>query len=153
MPKYSFLFFCFLLISCTAKVDKIEQANKLLNTDIAFARMSVEKGAAEAFHFYLDDNALQLPEGKQPSSGKAKIYEMMKPRQADYVLDWQPKHAEVSKSGDLGYTWGTWTLFVKSDSTAKSFGKYLNIWKRQLDGEWRVLVDMGNENPEPGLSQ
>jgi ketosteroid isomerase-like protein len=29
------------------------------------------------------------------------------------------------------------------------YGKYTSIWKKQEDGQWKVLVDMGNDSPDP----
>jgi ketosteroid isomerase-like protein len=31
----------------------------------------------------------------------------------------------------------------------RATGKYLNVWKKQPDGSWKVLVDIGNEDPVP----
>jgi ketosteroid isomerase-like protein len=75
----------------------------------------------------------------------------MKDNQANYVLDWSPKYAEVAKSGDMGYTWGTYNLAYKDENgeEQKSYGKYLNVWKKQTDGKWKVAVDMGNDSPDP----
>jgi ketosteroid isomerase-like protein len=75
----------------------------------------------------------------------------MKENQDKYTLNWSPKHAEVSNSAELGYTWGTYilTFLDESGNEQKSYGKYLNIWKKQKDGSWKVAVDMGNANPKP----
>ena len=54
--------------------------------------------------------------------------------------------AEVAKAGDMAYTWGMFN-FTYQDSTGTektSYGKYLNVWKKQEDGTWKVVVDMGN---------
>jgi ketosteroid isomerase-like protein len=73
----------------------------------------------------------------------------MKPAQESYTLDWQPQHVTVSAAGDLGYTWGSYTVMPKSGPGDISHGKYLNVWQKEENGQWRVLVDMGNDNPEP----
>ena len=36
------------------------------------------------------------------------IYDMMKDNQGNYALDCSPQYAEIAKSGELGYTWGTY---------------------------------------------
>ena len=73
----------------------------------------------------------------------------MKENQGDYTLDWSPQYAEVAKSGELGYTWGTYSLTYmdQNGEEQKSYGKYLNIWKKQADGNWKVAIDIGNESP------
>ena len=41
------------------------------------------------------------------------------------------------------------TVYAEGDDII-SHGKYLNIWKKQDYGSWRLIVDMGNNSPEPG---
>ncbi len=67
------------------------------------------------------------------------------------ALSWEPKKAEVAKSGELGWTWGTFELHTK-DAEGKPvvrYGKYVNIWRKQKDGAWKVILDMGNASPAP----
>jgi ketosteroid isomerase-like protein len=59
-----------------------------------------------------------------------------------YTLSWQPMNAEISKSGDLGFTYGVYELSIK-DSVYK--GTYVSIWKKQNDGSWKFVLDSGNE--------
>ncbi len=123
----------------------------LLQTDRDFSKKSVESGAAEAFKIFLTEDALELPAGSHPVFGRNSIYQGMKPGQESYVLEWEPQDGEVAQSGDLGYTWGFYTVTSKTDNgeTVKSHGKYLNVWKKQADGSWKVAVDMGNKSPAP----
>jgi len=139
----------FLGIGCST-VDIEAEKENLLQTDIAFSETSFAKGSREAFHEFLDEEALMLPAGSQPIFGRENIYEVMSGG-TNSVLTWEPVMAEVSKSGDLGYTWGRYkSLREGSDTTIKAeYGKYLNVWKKQNDGTWKVLVDMGNSNPMP----
>lgn len=72
----------------------------------------------------------------------------MRPSQEAVSLLWEPQRAEVAESGELGYTWGLYTLVYSGDDgeDVTEIGKYLNIWKKQADGMWRVAIDMGNPN-------
>ena len=132
-----------------AQVDIEAERKKLLDRDYEFARTSVKKGPAAAFYLYLADNAMQLPEGSLPISGRSAIYETMKGDH--YDLLWTPVKAEVARSGELGWTWGKYVVVVRNDdgTETKMFGKYLNIWRKQADGRWKVIVDMGNASPSP----
>ena len=61
-------------------------------------------------------------------------------------LTWSPVAADISASGDLGYTYGTFE-FRSKDKEGKetvNHGKYMSVWKKQADGSWKVAVDMGN---------
>lgn len=134
--------------SCTSKIDLEKEKQNLLKTDIEFSKTSVEKGAAEAFYFYLADDAVQLPAGSPPIVGRKAIRESM-PGSSEAVLKWELVKAEVAKSGDIGYTWGNYELTWQGEDgkTETVSGKYLDIWKKQPDGTWKVIVDIGNQAP------
>ncbi len=121
---------------------------KLLSVDREFSEMSVNEGAAEAFNFYLADSSIELPAGDMPVYGRENIYSGMKPDQGSYKLEWQPQAAEVAESGELGYTWGFYTVSFTDSSgyDLQSEGKYLNVWKKNSDGNWKVMIDIGNKN-------
>ena len=67
----------------------------------------------------------------------------------DFKLVWQPEKVGVARSGDLGYTSGTyvWTFKDASGKPVSDKGKYLTVWKKQADGSWKVLFDMFNTDP------
>ena len=144
------LFILILMAGCASKMDSEKETKALLNTDRQFAKVSVEKGAAEAFRMYLTEHALQLPAGSNPIYGRESIYQGMLDMPEGAVLEWEPQDGEVAQSGELGWTWGNYIFSYKDSKgeTKKSYGKYLNVWKKQ-DGKWRVLIDMGNNSPEP----
>jgi ketosteroid isomerase-like protein len=66
-------------------------------------------------------------------------------------LTWTPIKAEMASSGDLGYTYGNYVYTAKNKEgkTVTSYGKYTSIWKKQKDGQWKVVVDVGNSSPDP----
>ena len=133
----------------SAQADIEAERKKLLDTDYEFARTSVKKGPSAAFYLYLADNAMQLPEGGLPIYGRNAIYETMKGDH--YDLLWTPVKADVARSGDLGWTWGKFVVVIRNNdgTETKQYGKYLNIWRKQPDGKWKVVVDMGNASPSP----
>ena len=51
--------------------------------------------------------------------------------------------------GNPSRTWGEWTFISADDqgSPQESHGKYVFVWK-QVDGSWKVAVNMWNDNPE-----
>lgn len=143
--------FLAIMTSCNINTDQDTENRRLLNTDKQFAKMSLEKGAAEAFNYFLTEDAMGMSHGEHPVIGRDKLYAEMKEGQENYTLAWDPQRAEVSASEDMGWSWGTYTLTFKDDEDQeqKRYGKYLNIWERQDGGQWRVIVDMGNSSPAP----
>ncbi len=145
------LSFIIFILSCESKVDVLKEKAALFETDRQFAKMSLEKGAAEAFRMYLAEDAVQLSSGANPVYGRDSIYQDMLEMPEGIVLEWEPQDGEVAQSGEMGWTWGKY-VFTRKDAQgeeSKSYGKYLNIWEKQEDGQWRVLIDMGNKSPAP----
>ncbi|MGJ3241970.1 MAG: YybH family protein [Opitutales bacterium] len=123
----------------------------LFEADHAFSRHSRKHGAAAAFEAFLHPQARQLPAGSHPLSGRDAIVRQLRGGDDRFSLVWQPLEGDVAASGDLGWTWGTYVLTWREPSGRPHFqhGKYLNIWRREQDGPWRVVVDVGNTSPGP----
>lgn len=134
------------LAACAPTRGPDSEARDLLLEDQAFARTSIEKGAAAAFGEYLAPDAIQLPERGDAIVGRTAITDNLAPL-ADYVLDWTPEGAEASDDASLGYTWGRYRLYRKDNPDVVQVGKYLNVWRRSGDGRWRVVADIGNHEP------
>lgn len=132
-------------------IDPVEEAEKLLQTDREFAAASLQHGAADAFRMFLAADAFMFSDGRHPVQGSDAIYEIMKPDAAAYALEWTPRGAEVAASGEIGWTWGEYTVTVRDagENATKSYGKYLNVWKTDSDGNWKVAADIGNSSPPP----
>jgi ketosteroid isomerase-like protein len=123
---------------------------ELLRADAAFSALSVARGAAQAFGAYLADDALEIEDGGDFVRGKAAIVADLVPKPGKTMtLRWEPLEAEISASGDLGYTFGRYTLEVGGgDAGPKTVkGKYMTVWRKQPDGAWKATVDMGNMTP------
>jgi ketosteroid isomerase-like protein len=67
---------------------------------------------------------------------------------ANFSISWKTLHAEVSKSGELGYTTGTFqdTFTGPDGKKAEDKGKYVCIWKKQKDGSWKAIHDTWNSD-------
>ncbi len=68
----------------------------------------------------------------------------------DLKLTWTPNRAEVARSGELGYTSGTYDMtFSAGGKNVVDKGKYVTVWKKQADGSWKVLLDIFNTDLPP----
>lgn len=54
--------------------------------------------------------------------------------------DWAPAAAEISNSAELGYTYGTVDFKVADKPAIRN--NYLRIWKKQRNGQWKVVLDL-----------
>lgn len=59
------------------------------------------------------------------------------------LLAWRPSWADVSASGDLGYTTGTWAFSRTKADVPIAWGEYFTIWRKQPDGSWKFVLDLG----------
>ena len=67
-----------------------------------------------------------------------------------FDLEWSASSAQVAEAGDMGYTIGTYKLTVEHDGTALvTAGKYVTLWRKQVDGSWKVVVDCFNADGPP----
>lgn len=123
----------------------------LLKTDSDFNNLSVEKGFVEAFLAYMADTAVLFPNGSNPISGRDNIRKHLSEGSAGDVLTWKPLKAEVASSIDLGYTYGSseYRSTDKNGRPAIHYGKYVTVWRRQADGSWKFILDIGNPSPAP----
>lgn len=64
----------------------------------------------------------------------------------DSSLSWKPIKVEVSKSGDLAYSFGTYDIQYnnKEGERVSETGGYVAVWKKNPDLEWKLLVDSSN---------
>lgn len=141
--------FLFFLGGCMPEIDLENERALLFKTDQDFALKSNEVGPAEAFYLYMDNSGIQLPINGDAIFGNISIRDRILSA-GKYQLSWTPKKAEVSKMADMGWTWGTYIYKAKDkdDNSIERKGKYLNVWKKQENGTWKVAVDIGNIEPE-----
>jgi uncharacterized protein (TIGR02246 family) len=127
------------------------RAKEIRALEASMMAAAAEKGANGYMSFYAEE-AVEIPNGSPMLLGKESIAETMSfLDDKNNRLTWAPVHVEVSGSGDLAYSFGNFEFrsIGKDGKPAIEHGKYTTIWKRQKDGHWKVVLDMGNSSPEP----
>jgi ketosteroid isomerase-like protein len=67
------------------------------------------------------------------------------------LLAWQPSFAGMAASGDMGFTTGPWEAKADiKDEKPSGYGHFVTVWKKQADGSWRFVVDLGISHPQSG---
>jgi ketosteroid isomerase-like protein len=134
-----------------ASASSKDTAETLRQLEGEFMKAAAEHGSQGYLSYYADDS-VELPNGGPIIQGKANIAKTMGfLDQKDNHLTWTPVGADISASGDLGYTYGTFEYrsVGKDGKPVVDHGKYTSIWKKQKDGSWKVVLDMGNSSAEP----
>ncbi len=142
---------CSILISgCTTSNQNV--VAELFSADRAFSAKSEEIGAGDAFVAFAADNVRAFPSRKPTLKGKEALAGWTGGWSPDRTVTWEPEEAFASASGDFGYTWGYAEFRGEAENGEPevSYGRYLTIWQRQPDGEWKWIADIGNSAPPPG---
>lgn len=136
------------LLSCSqpSKPDPKSLAKEIESADLAMSRLAGDIGFNNAVLQYADSSIVKLIEGKAPIEGITAFSESYDHDKDIKTISWTPSHAEVAQSGELGYTWGTWTLNLPDTVL---LGKYFTVWKKNEEGQWKVALDGGNGTNPP----
>ncbi len=115
----------------------------LANAERAFAKMSVEKGVREAFYNNFAEDGINFQ--PHPTNTREAYRKTPAPATLPPVtLNWAPIYGDISQAGDMGYTTGPYLFEDHSPAKRPSrHGMYSSIWKKQADGSWKVLLDLG----------
>jgi ketosteroid isomerase-like protein len=139
----SILFFVVLLACSTNTSDQqlFSWMNEIRKAEADFAEMVKNEGIHDAFLAFAADDAVLMRDNKL-IIGKLQIDQSLAGRNAK-TLTWSPDFVDVSSSGDMGYTYGTF-VFTATDSlgnTVENTGVFHTVWKRQDDGSWKFVWD------------
>jgi ketosteroid isomerase-like protein len=120
--------------------------SSLVNTEREFAATSLKEGIRASFWKYFADDGISI--SPKPHVYKESALETPPPAHPlARTLFWEPIVADVSSSGDLGYTMGPASLKDSAKGDVPIwYGFYFSIWKRQKDGDWKVAVDIGTSS-------
>ena len=118
-------------------LDLKAEYDALIANERAFAKKAVDTNHRDAFLAYIaDDGVIFTPD---PQPGKATLQKRPVPQS---VLNWWPTYADISRSGDLGWTTGPWEMKIPGKEE-KAYGTFSTVWRRQDDGTWRFVADLG----------
>ena len=137
----------------TAGIGQTQEAlpqalEQMIEAERAFAARALVVGWKQAFLEYFAPGAVGFEQG-QVGLAREQLENSPDPPQ-DQQLIWEPRYGDVAASGELGYLTGP----VRSVQPSRDKGRprhsnYMSIWKRQRDGTFRVVVDVGIPTPGP----
>ena len=136
------------LTDSTVKPGKMQ----LYDLEARFAKDVLDRGGA-GFASWFADDGVALGNGVAPLIGKVAIAQSANWSPKDYQLTWTPTDAMMGPSGDMGYTWGHFEgrSKDKNGNSVLTSGRYITMWRKELDGTWKVVLDAGaNEPPAAG---
>jgi ketosteroid isomerase-like protein len=130
--------------SAAPPVDPQALTSAVKAADTAWSAAAAKQNLEGVLAYYADGAAV-MPPNQELMSTKAdirKLWEGMLVKGTD--LSWTPGSVDLSASGDVAVVEGYYLMTTRpaKGKPAMDRGKYLETWRKQADGSWKVTADM-----------
>jgi len=120
----------------------------MMRTEQRFAARALVVGWKQAFLEYFADSSVAF-NGEAAEPAKDQFRRQPDPPK-DRKLMWEPRYGDIAASGDLGYLTGPVRRIVPGQNNGQPYHSlYASVWRRQGDGSFKVVMDMGVPTPGP----
>jgi|SRR5690606_17469005 len=137
--KRTHLIIGLLSLSLTSFGQLPNKVGSLINADRTLEKLAEQTTPYDAFLDIYDKNSIVF----SPHPIPALPYMKNRPNFPD-IQSWEPNFAGISKSMEWGFTFGG--IEFQRIGAPKRQGEYLNIWKRNRKGEWKIHLRAIAEN-------
>ena len=118
----------------------------VVEAEHAFAQRSIDEGMKPAFLSFAAPDGVII---RRVPVNAIETWAQRNPAPAG-LLTWWPVYADVSRAGDLGWTTGPFEFREKpTDEKPTDTGHFFTVWRRQRDGSWKFVLDLGIQHPAP----
>lgn len=123
----------------------------VVEAEHAFAQHSIDQGMKPAFLRYAAPDGVIIYAGGPVNAIESWARRNPAP---EGLLTWWPTYADVSRAGDMGWTTGPYEFREKpSDVKPADTGHFFTVWRRQPDGVWKFVLDLGVRHPAPAMPE
>ena len=106
----------------------------------------MEAGVPRCFSY----SAIGFDEGR-PGNAREQVAKNPDPPK-DLQLIWEPRYGDSAASGELGYLTGPVKNILPSRNKGQPrHSNYFSVWKRERDGAFKVVMDVGTQTPARAL--
>jgi ketosteroid isomerase-like protein len=121
----------------------------LRDLDTQWSKAAAAKDLEQTVAFY-SDGAIVLPPNATSAATKEAVRNVWKDVLAapGLVISWKPSKVKLGHNGAMAWVSGTYELTM-NDASGKPMndrGKYLEVWEKQADGNWKCAADMWNSD-------
>lgn len=138
----------FLLLGAAPPATGADEAlvpaqRELVEAERDFVRLAAERGFRDSFYEYFAEDGL----GFNPHPFRMRPFLALEPSVPGPMgATWAPVYGDVSRAGDLGWNTGP-LVFHGQGGQPDRHGMFFSVWKRQADGSWKVVLDVGSGTP------
>ena len=121
---------------------------RMIEAERAFAARALVVGWKQAFLENFDDEAVGFDKGRA-GPAKEQLRDTPDPPKEQQLI-WEPRYGDIAGSGELGYLTGPVRNILPSRNNGQPrHSTYFSVWKRQRNGTYRVILDVGTPTPRP----
>lgn len=135
------------------EIDPETEIERVLRKDRAFATAIATQGKPQAINAFFTADVHVLRDGRQPRRGidAARAAAAERPGR----LTWRVLGGDVSKSGDMAFTYGEYEYQPSGAAAPEELGNYVRVWRNlpSTGGIWRVAVDLMSPLPPTAKTQ
>jgi len=145
-------FLCLAVWSCKptapaglSEMDKTA-IRKVVDQVMVIANAPTKDWAAYTRAYYAED-AVALDPNMPAIEGRAAIESLF--LKFPSMTDFKVELVEIEGRGDLAYVRGKYSMMFTPPGASeplKDTGKYIEIWRKQADGSWKVIRDIYNSD-------
>lgn len=143
------LFLVSIATACQSAATSATDEATLRKLDDEWSRAIGARDVEKTISYYTDD-AVVMPPNIPTLTGKEPIRSLWKSMldSPSFTGGWKATKVEVAQSGDLAYVSGNYEFTEKDDSgkPITDKGKYLEVWRKQADGNWKCVAGMFNSD-------
>ena len=144
--------FAFLTVSgCQAPPPQaLSEQDRAAIQETTSAALAIANGSKDWTAYvdtYYAPDAILMPPNQEELQGRSDIVVWFDTFPSFTDLQFNIQHVEGS--GDIAYVQGTYSMMVTlpaTDQSEREQGKYLEVWRRQMDGTWQVAFDIFNSD-------
>jgi len=127
------------------KLSRQESQSSLMDAERSFLATVREKGFVKALGEFLERDGRVYRQKSFPIVGidSIRVYFSRKP----YLSSWEPVQCEIATSGDLGYSFGSYTTEGGPGNLPAEKGYFLHGWKRGAGNQWKLIAEITSPLP------
>ncbi len=116
---------------------------EMVDAERAFVRLAAERGFRDSFYTYFADDGIAF--NPHPFRVRTALASQP-PSPGPMGAAWAPVYGDIAESGDLGWKRARWCSKAR-DGQPDRHGMFFSVWKRQADGKFKVVLDVGSDTP------
>ena len=123
----------------------------VVEAEHAFAQHSIDHGMKPAFLAFAAPDGIIV--NRRGPVNAIETWRQREPAPTG-LLTWWPVYADVSRAGDMGWTTGPFEFREKpTDEKPADTGHFFTVWRKQPDGSWKWVLDLGIRHPAPAATE